>query len=181
MGIWPVNSQDDLVLLGLNFAMFSLLSIGGVITVLPEIHRTVVEVNGWMSSEAFVTFFALAQVAPGPNVMVVTLIGWHVAGLAGALVATAGILGPSGVLTYVASRAWARWNQLAWYRTFERGLVPVTVGLGLAGGWLLTSAAATSPASYLVTAGTAAFVLLTRAHPLFALGIAAALGVIGLV
>jgi chromate transporter len=113
--------------------------------------------------------------------MVVTLIGWHVAGLAGALVATVGILGPSGVLTYVASRAWARWNQLAWYRTFERGLVPVTVGLVLAGGWLLTSAAATSPASYLVTVGTAAFVLLTRAHPLFALGIAAALGVIGLV
>jgi chromate transporter len=134
-----------------------------------------------MSSEAFVTFFALAQAAPGPNVMVATLIGWHVAGVAGALVATVGILGPAGVLTYVASRFWARWNQLPWYRTFERGLVPVTVGLILAGGWLLTSAAATSLMSYVVTAGTALVVLLTRAHPLLALASAAALGVAGIV
>jgi chromate transporter len=168
-----MNDHDDLLLLGLNFALFSLLSIGGIITVLPEMHRTIVEANGWMSSEAFVTFFALAQAAPGPNVMVVTLIGWHVAGLAGALVATVGILGPAGVLTYVASQFWAR--------TFERGLVPITVGLILAGGWLLTSAAATGPMSYLVTAGTALIVLLTRAHPLLALASAAALGVAGFV
>jgi chromate transporter len=176
-----MNSQDDVVLLALNFTLFSLLSIGGVVPILPEIHRTVVEVNGWMSSEAFVTYFALAQAAPGPNVMVVTLIGWHVAGLAGALAATVGILGPAGALTYVASKAWARWNRFPWYRTFERGVVPVTIGLILAGGWLLTSAAATSPASYVVTAATAALVLLTRVHPLFALGMAAALGYAGLV
>jgi chromate transporter len=138
-------------------------------------------VNGWMSSEAFVTFFALAQAAPGPNVMVVTLIGWHVAGLAGAVVATVGILGPAGTVTYVASKGWARWNRRPWYRTFERGVVPITVGLILAGGWLLTSAAAAGPMSYLVTAGTAALVLLTRVNPLFALGIAAALGFAGLV
>ncbi len=176
-----MNSQSDLVQLALSFGLFSILSIGGVVTVLPEMHRTIVEVHGWMSSDAFVTYFALAQAAPGPNVMVVTLIGWHVAGLAGALVATVGILGPAGALTYVASKLWTRWNQLAWYRTFERGVVPVTVGLILAGGWLLTEAAAAGPMSYVVTAGTAALVLLTRVNPLIALGVAAALGLAGLV
>ena len=176
-----MKSGDDLTRLALDFALLSLLAVGGVVTIIPEMHRAVVEVNGWMSSEAFATFFALAQAAPGPNVMVVTLIGWHVAGPAGALVATTAMLAPAAALTYGASKVWARWNQFAWYRTFERGLVPVTVGLILAGGWLLASAAAASTVSYLVTAGTAAFVLFTRANPLFALAIAAALGLAGLV
>jgi chromate transporter len=173
--------EGDLLSLALNFALLSLLAIGGVVTIVPEMHRAVVEVNGWMSSETFATFFALAQAAPGPNVMVVTLIGWHVAGFVGALVATVGMLGPAGMVTYAASRLWVRWNRLAWYRTFERGVAPVTVGLILAGGWLLTSVAAAGPASYAVTAGTAALVLLTRANPLIALGIAAALGFAGMV
>ena len=85
------------------------------------------------------------------------------------------------VLTYGASRLWARWNRLAWYRTFERGVAPVTVGLVLAGGWLLTAAAAAGPMSYVVTAGTAALVLLTRTNPIIILGLAAALGLAGIV
>jgi chromate transporter len=176
-----MKSDGSLLALALNFAMLSLLAIGGVITIVPEMHRTVVEVNGWMSGEAFATFFALAQAAPGPNVMVVTLIGWHVAGATGALVATAAMLGPAATLTYGASKVWARWNELPWYKTFERGVGPISVGLNVASGWLLTSAAAVGSASYLVTAGTAAFVLVTRANPLYALAIAAVLGLAGLV
>jgi chromate transporter len=84
-------------------------------------------------------------------------------------------------LTYGASKVWARWNELPWYKTFERGVGPISVGLIVASGWLLTSAAAAGPASYLVTAGTAAFVLITRANPLYALAIAAVLGLVGLV
>ena len=85
--------NPDLAWLGALYAQLSLLAVGGVVTVLPEMQRAVVEVRGWMAPAEFAALFALAQAAPGPNMMVATLVGWRVAGLPGALVATLGMIG----------------------------------------------------------------------------------------
>src|SRR5258706_14631435 len=128
-------------------------------------HRSVVQVHGWMSGAQFAELFALAQAAPGPNILVVSLIGWKVAGLAGAAVATAAVCGPSCVLTFAVSRIWQRFRGARWRAAVEDGLVPVTVGLMLAGGYLITLAADHSWSGFAVTAATAGAVLTTRIHP----------------
>jgi len=80
-----------------RFAVLSLVAIGGINAILPEIHRVVVDVEAWMTSAQFADLFALAQLAPGPNAMIVALIGWKVAGVGGALVATLAACGPSSI------------------------------------------------------------------------------------
>ncbi|HET7765130.1 MAG TPA: chromate transporter [Burkholderiales bacterium] len=169
--------SEALAELAMDFSILSLFAVGGVITVLPELHRGVVEVHGWMSSAEFARLFALAQASPGPNILVVSLIGWKVAGLAGAAVATAAVCAPSSILTYGVSRVWQRFRGARWRKTVEEGLVPVTVGLMLAGGYLITLAADRTAAGFVITAVTAAAVLATRIHPLWLL---AAGGLIGL-
>lgn len=176
-----MNERGILTELAIQFALISLVTIGGAAAALPEMHRAVVEVHGWMSSETFANLFALAQAAPGPNVIVVTLIGWQVAGLSGALVATAAITGPAFAVAYAASHVWERWNSVGWYKTFERGIVPITVGLIVASAWLLTNASGFGWLNYVITALTAACVLFTRINPLIALAAAAVLGITGVI
>lgn len=163
--------------LAVDFSLLSLITVGGVITVLPEMHRNVVEVHGWMSGAEFAQLFALAQASPGPNILVVSLIGWKVAGLAGAVVATGAACAPSSILTYAVSKVWQRFRGARWRVAVEDGLVPVTVGLMLAGGYLITLAADQTVMGFVITGVTAASVLATRIHPLWLL---AAGGMIGL-
>src|SRR5215207_2280299 len=103
------------VALGLYLAFLSAVSVGGFITVIPELNRFVVDVRRWMTDETFVTLFALAQAAPGPNMIVVTLVGWEVAGVAGAVAATAATCLPTLVLASVAAKLWSRYNRASWY------------------------------------------------------------------
>ncbi len=132
-----------------------------------------------MSGAEFAQLFALAQASPGPNILVVSLIGWKVAGLAGAVVATGAVCAPSSVLTYAVSRVWQRFRGARWRRVVEDGLVPVTVGLMLAGGYLITLAADHSPLAFAVTAGTAGTALTTKIHPLWLLAAGGLLGLAG--
>lgn len=169
------------VLLFLVSAQLSLIAVGGAVAVLPELQRQVVDVHHWMGPREFGDLFALAQAAPGPNVLVVTLVGWRVAGLAGALAATAGILLPSGLLTWVVMGAWQRFRDRPWRVAVQQGLVPVTVGLVMAAAALLAAATTTGWPAALVTAAVAALTLRTRLHPLVLLGAGAALGALGLV
>jgi chromate transporter len=171
--------SEDIVQLAIDFSLLSLITVGGVITVLPEMHRNVVEVHGWMTGAEFAQLFALAQAAPGPNILVVSLIGWKVAGVAGAAVATAAVCGPSSILTYAVSRIWQRFRGAPWRRVVEDGLVPVTVGLMLAGGYLITLAADHSALAFAITAATAGIVLTTRIHPLWLLAAGGLLGLAG--
>jgi chromate transporter len=171
--------SDALAQLAIDFSLLSLITVGGVITVLPEMHRNAVEVHGWMTGAEFAQLFALAQASPGPNILVVSLIGWKVAGLAGAVVATGAVCAPSSLLTYAVSRVWQRFRGARWRTIVEDGLVPVTVGLMLAGGYLITLAADRSVVAFGITAATAGIVLTTRIHPLWLLGAGGLLGVAG--
>jgi chromate transporter len=172
--------MDTLTQLAIDFLSVSLIAVGGAAAVLPEIQRSVVDVHGWMTAAQFSELFGLANAAPGPNVIVVTLIGWKVAGLAGALVATAAICAPSCMLTFAVFRLWQKFRDKPWTRAIEHGLAPITVGLVLASGYLITRGSNDSWVAYALTALTVAVVLATRLNPLWLIGAGAMAGLAGL-
>ncbi|CAA9245897.1 MAG: Chromate transport protein ChrA [uncultured Acetobacteraceae bacterium] len=166
--------------LALLFGELSVLAFGGGNSVLPEMQRRMVEVHGWMTAAQFNALFGLAQAAPGPNMMVVTLLGWRLAGFWGALVATVAMFAPSSLITGIALRAWDRFRDTPWRRAVQAGLVPVTAGLVAAGAALIASTAAGTPALAGVVAAAAVLSIATKLHPLWLLGLGAASGLSGM-
>lgn len=161
------------------FAPLSLLSFGGVSTVIPEIHRQTVELQHWITDRQFADFYAIAQAAPGPNFLLTTLIGFHVAGLAGALVATGAMCGPPSALVYLVARVWGRFRFSPWRAAVQAGLAPVTVGLAAASALVVIRAADHGVAALAVTAVTAVVAYATGLSPLWVFAAAAALGLTG--
>lgn len=169
-----------LVTLALIFSQLSLLAFGGGNTILPEMQRQVVDIHHWMTAQQFGALFALAQAAPGPNMMVVPLVGWHVAGFSGVLVTSLAKFGPSSLVTGFALRLWERFKDRPWRKTVQAGLVPVTAGLVTASAIVITHASASSWGTILIAAGVAIATTTTRIHPLLALAAGAALGLTGI-
>jgi chromate transporter len=161
------------------FARLSLLAVGGVLSVLPEMQHQTVEVHGWVTAREFTSLFALAQSAPGPNMMVVTLLGARVAGLPGAFVATAAFIVPPGVLVFVIGRLWLRLRAKTWLRGVQMGLTAVTVGLVAAAALLLARSTADSGMAWTVVALSTAVLLRTSLNPLWILAVGALLGAAG--
>jgi chromate transporter len=160
----------------LGFGAISFIAIGGGMAVLPEMNRLVVDVHGWMTDADFANRFALAQAAPGPNILVVGLIGWHVAGLPGMLAATAAMTGPPGLMAYGFARLRARLAGNRWLRIVERGLVPIAVGLIAASGLVLAQGAAHGWLTVALTVVSLLFVWRTDRSPLWVLAAGATLG-----
>jgi chromate transporter len=156
---------DILVALAVVFAPLSLLSFGGGNSVLADIAQQSIA-HHWTSEREFSDLFALSRAAPGPGSMLAGLIGWKVAGIPGALVATVAFNLPSALLVFVAAHLWGRWRGSLWYAAVERGLAPVAAGLFLSGGIVVLRA---SPSGWPVWAAAiaAAAVLLRwpRLHP----------------
>ena len=163
------------------FALLSLFAIGGANAAVPEMHRLAVDVMQWMTDRQFADLFAIAQVTPGPNVIIVTLIGYHVAGLAGALVATAGMCVPTCIVAYFVAHGLDRYRETRWLVAVRSGLVPVSVGLIAASAFVVARAADHNWIAVAITAATAIFAFGTRFHPLWCFGAAALLGLAGLV
>lgn len=158
------------------FAPMSLLMFGGANSVIPELHRQVVDVHAWMTSEEFATLFAVAQAAPGPNILIVSLIGWQVAGLAGLLAATVAINGPHCLLTYFVGGFVAK--DYSWVGAFKKALVPVTTGLILGSGIVMARAADHDVLTIAISVATAAYIVLSNRNPLWALAAAALAGIL---
>jgi chromate transporter len=161
------------------FALMSLFAIGGANGALPEMHRLAVEVKGWMTDRQFADMFAIAQVTPGPNVIIVTLIGYHVAGLAGAVVTTVAMCGPACAFALFVSRLWERFRDAPWRVAIQAGLVPVSIGLLAASALIVVYAASTSWISVAVTAVAAAVTYKLSLNPLWIFAAAALLGLVG--
>jgi chromate transporter len=166
-----------LVSLAVTFASLSLVSIGGANALLPELHRQVVTARGWMTDPTFADLFAVSQVAPGPNILLVSLIGWQVAGGAGMLVATIAVMLPSSVLALIIGRIVNRCSAQSWMLIAKAGLVPIALGLILSSGVVTARAADHTLLSVAITAVTAAFVIGIRRNPLWAMALSAAAGV----
>ena len=166
--------------LAAQFMLLSMLSIGGANAIIPEIHRRAVDLEHWMTDADFAQLFALSQAAPGPNVLIVSLVGWKAAGVIGGVVATLAMSGPSSILTYWVAHAWERFRDAPWRIAIQRGLAPVTVGLILASGYVLTRTAdQSSPVAYALTGVTLVVSLGSRLHPLWLLGVAGVVGALG--
>ena len=154
------------------FAVLSLVSIGGANAVLPEIRRQVVDVQGWMTDAVFTNLFAISNAAPGPNIILVSLIGWQLAGLAGLAVATLAIMIPSCSLAFLAGRVVTRWSDRRWVTLLKQGLVPVALGLILASGVSMMRTADHDGLTLAISVATAVFVVFSSRNPLWAIATA---------
>ncbi len=159
-----------------QFALLSFLAIGGVNALIPEIHRRVVENAHWLTDTDFAQAFAIAQAAPGPNMLIVSLIGWKVDGFVGALVCTIAICAPSSALTFAIAHVWDRFRDAPLRKAIQHGLAPVTVGLVLASGFILARTVDHSSIAIGLTAATVVLALATRIHPLWLLAAGAVIG-----
>ena len=177
-----LSGADLLGLFG-HFLVLSLLAIGGAITTAPDMHRYVVAEHHWISDAQFSASIAIAQAAPGPNVLFVAVIGWNVAGPIGALATMAGTMLPSTALTLVATRWGARRREARGVRAFKTGLTPLTIGLLVSTGWLLAR-----PYVDFTAQGLGAIALIvvsivvmmrTRLSPIWLVVLGAAVGALG--
>jgi chromate transporter len=125
--------KDDNPLMGfcILFAPLSLMAIGGGASILGDLHRGVVDQWHWLSNSAFLDIFAISRVAPGPGTLIVTLIGWKVAGAMGAVVATIAIFAPSSILVLGVARVWHSKPDAKWQRALIYGLSPLAAALVL--------------------------------------------------
>jgi chromate transporter len=163
------------------FVTLSLFSVGGANSAIPEMHRVAVDVMGWMNNSQFADMFAISQMSPGPNVIIVALIGFHVAGLKGAGVAIAAMCGPTCVLAYGVARTWDRFKDAHWRIAVQAGLVPVSLGLIGASAFVLARAADHNLYAALITAATAGVAFWTRVNPLWIFALGGAVGFAGFV
>jgi chromate transporter len=182
-----------------HFLLMSLMSVGGAISTSSEMHRFLVEQHHWLTQEQFNQSIALAQAAPGPNVLFVALMGWHVgmnagstaAALFGVVVTMVGIMTPSTILTYTAARWGHRNRDLRAVRAFKQGMAPIVIALLLSTAWIMASSAGASGAPsaavlanwplWLAAIVSGLIIWRTRIHLLWLLAAGAVLGALGLI
>ena len=133
--------SSDRELLGIfwQFTLLSLLAVGGLQSVIPDMQRYMVEQTGWLTARQFGEVYALSQATPGPNVMVVTMLGAVVAGWGGALVATIGLFVPGTIMTAVMIHLNTRNPDTIFALAVRRGMMPVTIGLTMSTAWVMLS------------------------------------------
>lgn len=190
-GLHSIAMQGlDWLALWWHFTSLSLLAVGGAITAAPDMHRFLVEQQQWLTDEQFNTSIAIAQAAPGPNILFVALMGWNVglnaggygAALLGMACTMLGILVPSTTLMWLSTRWGHRNRELRAVRAFKQGMAPIVIALMLATGWLLSSAqhgVVRDWPLWVLTGLSALVVWRTKVHILWLLGIGAALGAAG--
>jgi chromate transporter len=166
----------NLLELALYFALLSLLSVGGLPSVMPEMQRYVVELKGWLTPADFMQAFAVGQAAPGPNVLITSLIGWKVAGLPGAFVALGAMCLPAAVLAWWVADLWDRFKDSPWRRAVQRAIAPVVIGMILSGGVVLATPGAPDWRLWLIAGLAAGGMLVTKLNPLWLLTAGGVLG-----
>jgi chromate transporter len=166
-----------LVQLALAFLGVAFFSIGGASALIPEFHRQIVSVRGWMTDADFAHMVALAQVAPGPNMLIVSLIGWRVAGVPGMLVSTVAIVGPPSLIAFAVGRALDRLKDAAWLAAVKGALAPTVVGLMMASGLVTAQAANTAAFLWVLTVAAAVFMYVLRRNPLWVIAGGAIAGI----
>lgn len=175
------SDSHPVVTLAWTFAVMSLFAVGGANSAIPEMHRVAVDVNHWLSDKQFTDVYAIAQLSPGPNVLIVTLIGYSVAGLLGALVATVAMCVPTAVLALIVSRFLTRASQARWPGIVQAALVPLSIGLMGASGFILARTSDRTVVAVLVTVGAAVLASVTKLNPLWMLLAGGCLGFAGLI
>jgi chromate transporter len=164
-----------------TFGLMSLFAVGGANAAIPEVHRVAVEIHHWLTDKQFADVYAISQLSPGPNVLIVTLIGYSVAGVAGGLVATLAMCVPTAVLAYHVSRLLTRSSQSRWPAIIQAALVPLSIGLMTASGLVVALAADRTWVAALVTVAATGLAFATRVNPLWLLLAGGVLGFAGVI
>jgi chromate transporter len=171
-----MNGLPAFVVLAAHLALLSSVSFGGFPTVLPDVHD-LVSAKGWVTDREFAEFFAVSQVMPGPNmILMMSFIGLKLGGVPGAIASALATFGPPCAMYYGSYQLWDRFRETAWQRVVRRALAPLTVGLVIAGGYVMARTADSGWPSGLVTAAAAGLILGTRLNPLWILAAGGALG-----
>ena len=158
--------RDDLLALIVVIAPLSLVAIGGASGIYAPLQHQTVDVYQWLSAREFLEMFAIARVTPGPGSMITTLIGWKVAGLAGALVATLALFVPACIGCFFAARVWNKYRGTEWHTAIETGLRPVAAGIVGGAVVVLLRLAETGLVSWIVVGvASVIFVLAPKLHP----------------
>jgi chromate transporter len=161
-------------------ALLSSISFGGIPSVLPDIHNFVVTAHGWLTDQEFTNCFAVAQAIPGPNmILMMSYIGWKIAGFPGAVASALATFGPPCTMYYAVFRLWDRFREARWQRIVRAGIAPLTIGLIIAGGTVMARTADANWQSMAVTGTAAALLLVTRFNPLWMIAAAGMLGGLG--
>jgi chromate transporter len=171
------------------FASLSLLSIGGGNAVLPEMHLQAVRGHHWMTDSQFADIFSISQTAPGPSILIVTLVGYGAgltvggvpAAIVGGVIATVAMVVPAGSLMYVVTLLWEKAQKAKWRIAVEKGFAPLTVGLIMATSLVMSRAADHDWRAYLLTAICTAIFVFTKTNPLIVVGAAGVIGYFGVV
>jgi chromate transporter len=176
-----INSLSPPIRLAAHLAVLSSISFGGFPTVLPDVHN-LVTTNGWVSDREFANLFAVSQVVPGPNmILMMSFIGLKVGGISGAIVSALATFGPPCAMYYVSYRLWDRYSDKPWQRIARRALAPLTIGLVIAGGYVMARAGDVGWQSLAITGAAVALMLRTRINPLWVLIAGGTLGGLGAV
>ena len=163
--------------MALYFMLLSLISVGGLPSVMPELQRYVVDVKGWVTPDDFIQLFAIAQAAPGPNILFASLIGWQVAGLAGALIALVAICSPAAVISWWVSDLWERYKEAPWRVALQKAIAPLVVALIFCGGFVVATPGSTPDwRLWLIAAASATGMLMSKLNPLWILAAGGAVG-----
>lgn len=173
--------QDNLWEMALHYMLLAAIAVGGLGSVIPEIQRYVVEQNGWFTARQFGEIYALSQVIPGPNVMIVTMMGWLVSSWQGAIVFTIALFTPGSIIASLVIRAGASDPDSRGAQSVRKGLAPMVIGLSLSTAWIMFSTIAMDWHAVAVTAATVLCVLRSKLNPLWLIGAGAALGMMGVV
>lgn len=170
-----------LISLFLKLSAFSLVAFGGINALLPVLFDLSVTQEHWINSQTFADYFAIAQAAPGPNLMTVTLIGWHVSGVIGAVVATFAIAWPSSIMIFFLQRYIRGMQHIRKQQAIQYAAGALAVGLVLASAWQIALQINHSLMAYILSIGTILIALFTRWHPLYLIALGAALGIMGFI
>ena len=163
-----------------HFLLLGCIAVGGVSTVMPDMYRYMVDEQGLVTARQFADLYALAQAAPGPNALWVTLLGMQAGGWNGALATTLGVLIPATIFSLVASALHAQHADAPLALAIRRGLAPVALGFMLASGWLLLRSVGHGLPGYGLALVTFAVASATRLNPLWLMAAGAAAGIAGL-
>jgi chromate transporter len=175
------SNENPIWALVSTFGLMSLFAVGGAAAAVPEMHRIAVDVHHWMTDKQFADAFAISQLSPGPNVLIVTLIGYAVAGIPGALAATLAMCLPTALLAYYVSRLLNRTGQSRWPALIQAALVPLSIGLMGASALVLAQSTGRTVAAGLLMAAVAVMASTSRVNPLWLLLAGGVLGFAGVV
>jgi chromate transporter len=166
----------NLVELALYFGLLSMISVGGMPSIMPEMQRYVVDVKGWLTPGDFIQAFAVGQAAPGPNILIASLVGYKVAGLSGAIVALLAMSFPAAVIAWWVAELWDRFKDSPWRLAIQKAIAPIVVALILSGGVVIATPASPDWRLWLIAGVSAAGMLASKLNPLWMLAAGGLLG-----